>query len=64
MGDAGAEVRDILTRVLQREDPSCVRRVAVDSASLSMLRLMKNVPPVSFGWLLVRLAFTCQFALR
>ena len=53
-GDAGADVRDVLTNALQREDPSCVRRVAVDSASPSVLRLMKNVFPISFGWLLTR----------
>ena len=46
----------MLTSALQREDPSCVRRVAVDSASPSLLRLMKNVSPISFGWLLTRRA--------
>ena len=33
-----------------------MRRVAVDSALPSLLRLMKNVSPISFGWLLTRRA--------
>ena len=41
----------MVSSVLHRDDPSCVRRVAVDSASPSLLRLMKNVSPILFGWL-------------